>query len=98
MGASKAEILKYLAEGGTRLGNEFGTHLRHMAGLPCWEYMEATHALAGTNKSLKNNGSLNEMGANGWEIVFVTQDPDDKELVHIIYKKQKLFDVPWGSY
>jgi hypothetical protein len=45
--------------------------------------------LAGTGKSLKNLGSLNDMGSLGWEIMFVAQT-NDPEIVHIIYKRRKI--------
>jgi hypothetical protein len=59
-----------------------------------FDYMEVDHALAGTEKSLRNLGSLNDMGANGWEIMYVSPT-DDKDIVHIIYKRlcQDITDV-----
>jgi len=83
------EIQTHLSEGIRKFGNGFSQHLRKNAGLPIYEYMEVEHALAGTKKSLKNIGSLNDMGANGWEIMYVSPT-DDPDIIRIIYKRRKI--------
>jgi hypothetical protein len=89
MSHTEEDMQFYLTDGVRRYGNSFSQFMRRNAGLPTFEYMEVSHALAGTEKSRKNLGSLNDMGSLGWEIMFVAQT-NDPETIHIIYKKRKI--------
>ncbi len=59
--------------------------IRKIMGMPVWEYMQTTYALAGSGKTKKNISGLNDMGENGWEII-----PEKKRAQQILKQQDMI--------
>ena len=89
MSYREEDLQQYLAVGESKYGNPFIQYLRKNAGLPVFEYSETYHALSGSEQRGMNSGSLNDLGAQGWEIMYVssTKDPG---VVSLLCKRRKM--------
>ena len=86
---TEKDLQDYLTNSHYKCGNLFNNYLRKTAGIPFFEYTETYHGLQGTEACLKNNGSLNDMGDLGWEMMHVS-DTKYPDVVSIIWKRKKI--------